>query len=902
MEEQKAFRNMMPAAQTEPAARPAAPVGREAYGAPLSKREQRNPVPPPKVIPTSATMPAFDSSRRNPDPLRDNPSETPNPNADPMNAAMPNSFVGNRALGVDGKAVNTDQEALDKELVRARNAVPKASLPTAVPPVQEPQPPAVAQPAPVPAAPPQPPAVAQPAPATAAVLTPAKPNASAPPATPRPVETNPALQPSGQGPMVYGGAPISSANPAPPSGPGTGWLSPGKINQDHQIAKASIPSAPANPSTPFLPSASSKIMALAAPPSQSSKIMALAAPPVASAQGQPAPTTNPTELANAPTSLPGMPPPGPMPGSAPADTTQTVQQPTTPPIKPGQSIQAKKPALGGVRPVTSTLRKPAPGYQKLRTGLNGLPLGQPGTHPLFKTSVENISHEAFTEGVSRELHDYMDKQAAFQKEAELEYLMVLRSDLTKMAIDLGEDCPYSSEDIYRFTESAESFNKAASMEAHMVWAGLSDELVKAGADQDFLDGMIKEAAPWGAMLRNPGAALSAAAKAFGGGGAKATEEVMNLAKKAPGLGGITTNTGELLTNAATMPEHLSGARRFKFTNELENILGSKGAISPAAQESLDAAKTQYMGKLKDQLGTNAEDAFQTHMHDIYRKAKVAPGATATADQLTHQGYIDQMAGGDFSHIAGPGRLNVHPDVLNSKLNPDVLNDAKTWASQASGAKHDYTGVTPYSQYMNDSARNLTPPGGGKDPSFMGVKFRPVTSFNRAMTGGAAGTLLGMPFGVAPITGAIGTGLGAATGLFGTAPVVAAGALGTAGLAGTAGYLGYKGVKGVANNLGLGGQDTQTRDQSGELQDRHRVVPFMNNRATGAIGGALLAALIANHSGMNGPMSWLLPILGGVAGYHYLPQMMNKWKDPYGVGENAINPLAAGINQQYPPGQ
>jgi hypothetical protein len=852
---------MMPAAQVAPEARPVAPVGREAYGAPLSKREQRNPVPPPKVVPTSATMPAFDSSRRNPDPLRDNPSETPNPNADPAHTVMPNRFVGNRTLGIDGRAVNTDQAALDQEQVRARNAVPRSAPPTSAPPVQAPQPPAVAQPAPA---------------APAQTPTPTAPTASKPPvqsATPRSVQSNPALQLSGEGPMVHGGKPISSTNPAP-SGPSLGWLSPARINQDYQTAKASQPAAQPQGS--------------------------IASRSNAPIQAQPL-TTDPAVLARTPTSLPGMPAPGPMPGDSPETPAQTAQQPVAP-IKPGQAIQAKKPAFGGVRPVTSTLRKPVPGYQKLRTGANGLPLGQLGAHSLFKTSVENISHEAFTEGVSRELHDYINKQAELQKEAEQEYMLVLRNDLTKMAVELGEDCPYSSEDICRFTESPESFNKAASMEAQAVWAGLSDELVKAGADQDFLDGMLKEAAPWGAILRNPRAALSAAAKAFGGGGAKATEEVMNLAKKSPGLGGITTNTGELLTNAATMPEHLSGARRFKFTNELENTLGSKGAISPAAQESLDAAKTNYMGKIKDQLGTNAEDAFQTHMHDIYRKAKVAPGATATADQLTHQGYIDQMSGGDFSHIAGPGRLNVHPDVLNAKLNPDVLNDAKTWASQASGAKHDYTGVTPYSQYMNDPARNLTPPGGGKDPSFLGVKFRPGKMVSRGMTGGTLGSLAGLPFGMPLIGGALGTGLGAATGLVGTAPVVAAGALGGAGVLGGGAYLGYKGLKGAGNALGLGGQDTQTRDMTGELQDRHRIVPFMNNKATGAIGGALLAALIANHSGMSGPMSWLLPILGGVAGYHYLPQMMNKWKDPYGAGENAISPLAAGMNQQHPLGQ
>jgi len=468
--------------------------------------------------------------------------------------------------------------------------------------------------------------------------------------------------------------------------------------------------------------------------------------------------------------------------------------------------------------------------------------------------------------------------------------LVLRSDLTKMAIELGEDCPYSSEDIYRFTESAESFNKAASEEAQFVWAGLSDELRKAGADQDFLDGMVKEALtglPIRAMVGNPVKALQTAFNVIRSGGGAATTEALNMAKNSPEAMGLFDRAGNAITGEPI--KNLTGARRLAYADELEKAITPAGkALPDSVIDSLDAARASNIGKIKTQLDTGAEEAVQNHLSDLQRAAKGRPGMALTPQQIAAQGKVNEIAAGRYGAIGR--KLNVPVSDLKDRL-PEVLSDAKSWAGEAVGAKHNYGNVTPYSNFMNK-----------KDPSFMGVKFRPVTGFNRAMAGGAAGTLLGMPFGVAPITGAIGTGLGAATGLFGTAPVLAAGALGTAGLTGTAGYLGYKGVKGVANNLGLGGQDTQTKDQSGELQDRHRVVPFMNNRATGAIGGALLAALIANHSGMNGPMSWLLPILGGVAGYHYLPQMMNKWKDPYGVGENAINPLAAGINQQYPPGQ
>jgi hypothetical protein len=89
------------------------------------------------------------------------------------------------------------------------------------------------------------------------------------------------------------------------------------------------------------------------------------------------------------------------------------------------------------------------------------------------------------------------------------------------------------------------------------------------------------------------------------------------------------------------------------------------------------------------------------------------------------------------------------------------------------------------------------------------------------------------------------------------------------------------------------------DATGLLADRHRVLPFMGNNILGTAGGALLGSLVGNELGLEGPASWLAPILGGVAGHQYFPHMMNRWKDNYGEGVNKINEGAANYNKSQP---
>jgi hypothetical protein len=154
--------------------------------------------------------------------------------------------------------------------------------------------------------------------------------------------------------------------------------------------------------------------------------------------------------------------------------------------------------------------------------------------------------------------------------------------------------------------------------------------------------------------------------------------------------------------------------------------------------------------------------------------------------------------------------------------------------------------------------------------------------NHGFTGATLGGLVGNVPG-AMIGGAIG-GLGGSLG-YGKASVLGGGAL-----AGGA-YLGAKGLGGAFGDSG--------NDVTGNPASRNRALPFASNKTTGALGGAMLGGLLANEMGMGGHAAWMMPVLGGLAGHHYLPNMMNKWKDPYGYGANAMSEGAANMNKSMP---
>ena len=82
-------------------------------------------------------------------------------------------------------------------------------------------------------------------------------------------------------------------------------------------------------------------------------------------------------------------------------------------------------------------------------------------------------------------------------------------------------------------------------------------------------------------------------------------------------------------------------------------------------------------------------------------------------------------------------------------------------------------------------------------------------------------------------------------------------------------------------------------------DRHQIIPGMGNQFIGAAGGALLSALLGGQLGLKGPAAWLVPLLGGAAGYHYLPKLMNMWKDAPGTGVNATPAPVGNYYQRNP---
>lgn len=81
--------------------------------------------------------------------------------------------------------------------------------------------------------------------------------------------------------------------------------------------------------------------------------------------------------------------------------------------------------------------------------------------------------------------------------------------------------------------------------------------------------------------------------------------------------------------------------------------------------------------------------------------------------------------------------------------------------------------------------------------------------------------------------------------------------------------------------------------------QHQVIPHIDNKWTGALGGGMLMALLSRHMGLEGPAAWLLPVLGGLGGHHFFPKLMNSFKDAPGTGIHKIHPEAVKINQSNP---
>lgn len=97
------------------------------------------------------------------------------------------------------------------------------------------------------------------------------------------------------------------------------------------------------------------------------------------------------------------------------------------------------------------------------------------------------------------------------------------------------------------------------------------------------------------------------------------------------------------------------------------------------------------------------------------------------------------------------------------------------------------------------------------------------------------------------------------------------------------------------------QSRDALDYTGLPVDRHRIVPFMPNNLTGSMAGGLAGGAVSSELGLGGLGSMVLPALGALAGHHYLPNLMNRWKDSEGTGLNRISPISAAYNSQQPLG-
>lgn len=510
-----------------------------------------------------------------------------------------------------------------------------------------------------------------------------------------------------------------------------------------------------------------------------------------------------------------------------------------------------------------------------------------------KIAMEHGLGLSFSEGVFRELQD-LQKSAKLK---ERNYLQYLREELRKMSA-VEENPTYSDEELDHITSSLENFQKAAALESEAVWNGLKDELLKSGADEDFIEGIRKEAMV--NFFKNVGrSAANAAKNMLGHGGAEAEAAIAKriaargVAADAARAGGATLGDsvpGGFLRDAGGelwgAGEHAAKPKALhKSYNELEN-LQAKQKLGPLTSEEL--AQHQNILDMHDaHYRANQEKALKNKTFELAQQStqRAPDGVSFTPEALNAQkilsdmhlhknftgfmGHIgaDPAAAADFAHAAAGGYA---PKTYRGQaLHQDAINEAMSTAAAMRTGGYNPQTAAAIGKQMN--------------PNTVIPHYAPMNSkpgfWERAGSGALGGSLLGAPFGV-PF---IGAGLGAGVNAIGKRnSLLAAGALGAYGLHSS-----------IAKN--------NTQDITGAPVDRNRLVPYVKNNWAGGIGGALLGALIAGEMSRTGRGNFgiLLPILGGIAGWHYLPEIMNKWKDPYGEGVNSIHPGAAAVNSSYP---
>ncbi len=528
-------------------------------------------------------------------------------------------------------------------------------------------------------------------------------------------------------------------------------------------------------------------------------------------------------------------------------------------------------------------------------------LAQLNSTDLSNSEFERGFKEACVElGADREFAEGFIAQTTKEAEiAEGQYLNHVQNELSKLAEEFGENASFSISEINEFTKSMSLFKEAAEKEARMFWKGLEEELQKQGYDRDFVDGMkyeltstelnsiiennFEKSASMGSFLRmalsptlwkRPGAQL----KGIGAGitsGAKGVQKFVSDLAKAPG-GAVTNQAGEAVMHSSA-PKHIPGSRTKAYADAYEAALGAK-PLAPKGQGIIDSARDSAISQGSTALRRTGDDAFQQEMYNLSREARNSgPGGAAARDAL------DRLGKGDFGGIAG--RMGMDPTKMNQFAgmsaddirranipSEDVLGAAQRYGADATASGFNMSGI-PMPK-MNPNVFH----GGAPNRWF---RFSPGKAMGYGLTGALGGSMLG------PL-GTVAGGLGGA----------ALGGLGVGGAALGTGAAAAAGTYGAGKVLGLWGKDKAT-DLSGAPTDRNRAIPMLKNNWTGGVGGLIVASLLANQLGLQGPMAWIVPLLGGVLGYNYFPQLMNKWKDPYGYGANAVSGGAAFQNAASP---
>jgi hypothetical protein len=280
--------------------------------------------------------------------------------------------------------------------------------------------------------------------------------------------------------------------------------------------------------------------------------------------------------------------------------------------------------------------------------------------------------------------------------------------------------------------------------------------------------------------------------------------------------------------------------------------------------------------------------------------KVAPGLPTTGEALgeVHRGGLRMGLGnliaektpftglGNRLQLSGEKAMGRQATRVNDRIFREKYN---TNAQQFAQDSRRASGPNATTQKAMEQAAKAKP--SARNDMAGAVPAKSITQASRAAQKTLANPTRAAGIGAASggrLRGAMG---GALTGgaLLGPAGFVGGGLMGS-GLA-SGGTLSTLAGGAILGNKLLGGVGTP-KPPAPELTDglpadRNRVIPFARNNWAGGIGGALLASMLGREMGLSGPLSWILPLLGGVAGYKMLPGMINNWKDPRGFGANAI---------------